>query len=85
MASTQGTVTTSDLRDNPKQVLQRIIESNEHLIVEHNAFRVAMLIPYDDYLRMIEMAEALSVQGALWARLEKEIGTTLDELRAGKS
>lgn len=79
----QGVVDAPELHKSTAKVLKRVVMDKEHLLVEHNSCRVAVIMPYDEYLQM-RLDHAAELHNDLLESLEQEKRNAGDELQAEK-
>jgi len=68
-------VTASELQRSSGKVLRRVAQDNQHLIVERDGYRVAVLVPYPEYealMRLRASAAHRQLVRALGARAEQQ-------------
>ena len=65
MAVKQETIKASDLQRSSGKVLKRVANDREHLIVESDGYKVAVMIPYTDYERLIRLQAAREMKTLL--------------------
>ena len=80
MTVKQETIKASELQRSSGKVLKRIANDREHLIVESDGYKVAVMLPYPDYQLLIRLQAARDMK----ALLEKTGGDdfTDDEVMA---
>ena len=80
MTVKQETIKASELQRSSGKVLKRIANDGEHLIVESDGYKVAVMLPYPDYQLLIRLQAARDMK----ALLEKTGGDdfTDDEVMA---
>jgi prevent-host-death family protein len=65
MVAKQETIKASELQRSSGKVLKRVANDREHLIVESGGYRVAVMIPYLDYERLVGEQAARDMQAVL--------------------
>ena len=83
-------VTASELQRSSGQVLRRVAQENQHLIVERDGYRVAAMVPYPEYEALMRLRAAAAhrqLVRTLGARVEQQSLSEkqlTDDLEAGK-
>ena len=72
--SRQGTVAASEGHRKFGQLLKRVYNSDEHLVVERDGFPVAVLLSYQEYLALSRQRAAEDLQA-----LTKSVSSEADE------
>lgn len=83
--SKQNVVTASELQRSSGQVLRRVAQEGQHLIVERDGYRVAVMVPYAEYEALMQLRSAAAhrqMVRTLGARAEQVGLTEADALQA---
>ena len=65
MPSRQTTIKASELQRSSGQVLKRVANDREHLIVESDGYKVAVVVPYPDYQQLVREQAARRMKAIL--------------------
>jgi len=65
MAVKTETIKASELQRSSGKLLKRVANDREHLIVESDGYKVAVVLPYLDYEQLIRLRAAQEMKAAL--------------------
>ncbi len=65
MPTNQATIKASQLQRSSGQVLKRVANNREHLIVESGGYKVAVMVPYPDYEQLVRERAARKMKAVL--------------------
>ena len=65
MPANQATIKASELQRSSGQVLKRVANDREHLIVESGGYKVAVMVPYPDYEQLVREQAARKMKAVL--------------------